>query len=75
MPLTPVLSAHWDEPDCFMIDGYRRIIRAHGAVLHESVINACQQHGRAGKQLLTIPLRERCRRSANRDDEIRLTPR
>src|SRR5512139_2938014 len=24
MPLTPVLSAHWDEPDCFTIDGYRR---------------------------------------------------
>ncbi|MFL6070747.1 MAG: NADH-quinone oxidoreductase subunit NuoF [Actinomycetes bacterium] len=24
MPLTPVLSAHWDEPDCFTLDGYRR---------------------------------------------------
>jgi NADH-quinone oxidoreductase subunit F len=24
MPLTPVLSAHWDEPDCFTLEGYRR---------------------------------------------------
>ena len=24
MPLTPVLSAHWDEPDSYTIDGYRR---------------------------------------------------
>ncbi len=23
-PLTPLLTAHWDEPDCFTIDGYRR---------------------------------------------------
>ena len=22
--LTPVLTAHWDEPDIFTIDGYRR---------------------------------------------------
>ena len=58
-----------------MIDGDRRIVRAQGAVLHETPINACQQHGRPGKQLLTIPLRECCRGSANGDDEIRLTPR
>ena len=24
MPLTPVLSAHWDEADSYTIDGYRR---------------------------------------------------
>lgn len=24
MPLTPLLSAHWDEPDCFTLAGYRR---------------------------------------------------
>jgi NADH-quinone oxidoreductase subunit F len=24
MPLTPVITAHWDEPDSFTIDGYRR---------------------------------------------------
>ena len=24
MPLTPVLTAHWDDPDSFTIDGYRR---------------------------------------------------
>ena len=24
MPLTPVLSAHWDEADSLTIDGYRR---------------------------------------------------
>ena len=58
-----------------MVDGDRRIVWAHGAVLHETPINACQQHGRPGKQLLTIPLRERCRGAANGDDEIRLTPR
>ena len=58
-----------------LIDGYRRIVRAHRAVLHETLIDACQQHGRPGKQLLTIPLRECCRGSANGDDEIGLTPR
>ena len=31
MPLTPLLSAHWDEPDSHTIDGYRR----HGG--YESV--------------------------------------
>ena len=24
MPLTPVITAHWDEPDSFTLDGYRR---------------------------------------------------
>ena len=24
MPLTPVITAHWDVPDLFTIDGYRR---------------------------------------------------
>ena len=23
-PLTPVLTAHWDQPDIFTLDGYRR---------------------------------------------------
>ncbi len=26
--LTPVLTAHWDQPDIFTIDGYRRARRA-----------------------------------------------
>ncbi len=24
MPLTPVITAHWDDPDCYTLEGYRR---------------------------------------------------
>jgi NADH-quinone oxidoreductase subunit F len=38
MNLTPVLSAHWDEPDSFTIDGYRR----HGG--YEALSTALNMH-------------------------------
>ncbi len=38
MPVVPVLSAHWDEPDCFTLDGYRR----HGG--YDTVATTLAKH-------------------------------
>ena len=38
MPLAPVISAHWDEPDCFTLEGYRR----HGG--YDTVAPALGRH-------------------------------
>jgi len=52
--LTPVLTAHWDQPDLFTIDGYRRVggyqalTKALG-MSREEVITAVKGSGLRGR--------------------------
>lgn len=54
MALTPVITAHWDEPECFTVDGYKKVggYRAIKKALKmdpDDVINIIKDSGLRGR--------------------------